>query len=364
MFLPPDSSDPSLARSMAGEIGDLVKSLAGPVKIMEVCGTHTVALRKHGIHSLLPETVRLISGPGCPVCVTPAGYIDNALELARREDVLIATFGDMLKVPGSDGRSLASLQGKGRVRMVYSPSELLALARSRKGPVVFLGIGFETTIPTVASVFLESMEMGLANLFLYTAFKTVPLALKTLLQDPSRDIDAFLLPGHVSVVIGRKAYGFLEEPGGIPGVIAGFEPVDMLYAILLIVRQLASGRSAVENAYPRAVREEGNGKARAVIHRLLQPVDDLWRGLGRIPQSGMGLKESFRRIDAASRFGIPEVRDYEPPGCLCGKVIQGKAVPADCALFGQRCTPDTPVGPCMVSSEGTCAAHLRYGGTG
>jgi hydrogenase expression/formation protein HypD len=363
MSLQSDFSDPLLAKPIVDEIGDLAGGFPGTVKIMEVCGTHTVSLRKHGIHSLLPGNVKLISGPGCPVCVTPTGYIDNALHLAEREDVLIATFGDMLKVPGSAGISLASLTGRGRVRMVYSPTELIALAQSRSGPVVFLGIGFETTIPTVAAIFLRAAEMGLENLYLYTAFKTIPGPLKILLTDPSRDIQAFMLPGHVSVIIGRSAYSFLEEADGIPGVITGFEPLDMLYGILLVLRQLASGTNRVENAYPRAVREDGNARAREVIDKLLHPVDAMWRGLGMLPDSGMGLKEEYRRFDAAPSFGISKIEDYEPPGCLCGKVIQGKVIPTDCSLYAGQCTPDHPVGPCMVSSEGTCAAYLRYGGT-
>ncbi len=325
---------------------------------MEVCGTHTVALRRAGIHSLLPENVILVSGPGCPVCVTPSSYIDNALKLVEEKQARIATFGDMMKVPGSNGRSLSTFTGTGQVKMIYSPAELLDMIGTE--PVVFLGIGFETTIPAVASVFLAAHRKKLKNLFLYTAFKTVPNALRALLKDPHSKIDGFLLPGHVSVIIGRQAYAFLEGERGVPGVIAGFEPVDMLLGILMILRQLHAKACLVENAYPRAVREEGNSKARAVIDELLEPRDDLWRGLGTIPLSGMGLREAFAERDAAYVFGLPELVDRDPPGCLCGSVIQGKNTPTDCHLFGKGCTPDHPVGPCMVSSEGTCAAYLRY----
>jgi hydrogenase expression/formation protein HypD len=356
-----DLSDPDLARPILKEIEDIAVNLNRRIQIMEVCGTHTVALRKAGIHSILPSNVVLVSGPGCPVCVTPASYIDNAVHLIQEKHARIATFGDMMKVPGSDGRTLSGFAGKGRVRMVYSPVELLEIRESGPDPVVFLGIGFETTIPTVASVFLKAHKMKLKNLYLYAAFKTVPTALKALLSDTESKIDGFLLPGHVSVIIGREAYAFLEEPGGLPGVITGFEPVDMLLGILMILRQVRSETHRVENAYPRAVREEGNQKARAVIEELLEPRDDLWRGLGKIPMSGMGLKSAFSEMDPVAVFGLPNLVDYDPPGCLCGNVIQGKSLPTDCSLFGGQCTPDHPVGPCMVSSEGTCAAHLRYG---
>lgn len=356
-----DLSDPDLARPILKEIEEIAGNLTKRVQIMEVCGTHTVALRRAGIHSLLPRNVVLVSGPGCPVCVTPASYIDNALNLIQEKQVLIATFGDMMKVPGSDGRSLSAFAGKGRVRMVYSPAELFEMKESTPDPVVFLGIGFETTIPTVASVFLKAHRMKVKNLYLYAAFKTVPNALMALLSDTESKIDGFLLPGHVSVIIGRKAYAFLEESGGVPGIVAGFEPVDMLLGILMILRQIRLGTNRVENAYPRAVREDGNQKARAVIGELLEPRDDLWRGLGTIPMSGMGLKSSFAEMDPVAVFGLPDLVDNDPPGCLCGSVIQGKHVPTECSLFGGGCTPDHPVGPCMVSSEGACAAYLRYG---
>ncbi len=374
-----------LARPLVREIRELAESLDREMRIMEVCGTHTVALRRSGIHSFLPDNVRMISGPGCPVCVTPTGYIDNALALLEEKDCVIATFGDMLKVPGSEGRSLSRYMGTGRVRIVYSPAELIEMAREADGQsggsirlqpggfirlqsdgspaksVVFLGIGFETTIPAIASVFLNTGELGIENLYLYTAFKTVPLALRALLKAPDRHFDAFLLPGHVSVILGTEPYEFLKQPGGVPGVITGFEPIDLLSGILAVLRLLAAGENRVENAYPRAVRKEGNPRARAVMNRLLYPVDELWRGLGVIPLSGMQLKPEFAALDAAGRFDLPEIRDFDPPGCSCAQVIQGKLLPYQCPLFGRPCTPEKPIGPCMVSSEGSCAAHFRYG---
>lgn len=355
------SDERRLASLLVDRIREQADRIGRPVKLMEVCGTHTVELRRQGIHSLLPASVTTVSGPGCPVCVTPTGYIDNALSLARSGQAVVASFGDMVKVPGADGKALSSLMGSGSVRLLYSPSELPALARSSNRPVVFLGIGFETTIPTVVSALVQAREQGIDNLFLYTAFKVVCPALRFLLADPDHGIDAFLLPGHVSVILGPEAYAFLEQEGGRPGVITGFEPLDMLSGILLSLRQIARGESRVENAYPRAVKPGGNPLARAIMERVLEPADERWRGIGVIPGGARKLRREFADADAATRFSLPEAGDQEAPGCLCASVIAGKAKPPDCALFGRRCTPDNPVGPCMVSSEGTCAAYFRYG---
>jgi hydrogenase expression/formation protein HypD len=349
------------ASRLVGEIHRTAEKVAGQIRIMEVCGTHTVALRRYGIHSLLPAKIRFISGPGCPVCVTPSGFVANALKLIEERGATVATFGDMVKVPDPSGRSLSAYQGSGKLRIVYSPRELPALARETSGPLVFLGIGFETTAPTIAAAFLRAREEGIENLFLAPAFKTVPAALRALVSDPECAIDAFLLPGHVSVVIGLEPYRFLAEEYGIPGVVGGFEPIDMLAAILRIVRQLAEGKAVIENAYGRAVRDGGNEEARCAIERLFEPTSALWRGMGRLEDSGLGLKNEMRSMDADKAFGLSEIVDHDPIGCLCAEVIQGKATPLQCPLFGRRCTPDRPVGPCMVSSEGTCAAYLKYG---
>jgi hydrogenase expression/formation protein HypD len=305
--------------------------------------------------------VRLLSGPGCPVCVTPAGYIDIALSLLDRPGLVLATFGDMLKVPGASGSSLVSRLGSGRLRILYSPAELPALARGASGPVVFLGVGFETTAPTVAAAFLQAAREGVDNLFLFAAFKTVPPALRALLADKESRLDAFLLPGHVSAVLGLEPYRFLEGPGGLPGAVTGFEPLDLLEGILALLRQLRAGTHRVENAYARVVRPGGNHRAREVLAELLEPEDALWRGLGLIPGSGLRLRESYRRLDAAARFELPAVWNSEPPGCGCVWVLLGRLEPEACPLFGRACTPEEPVGPCMVSSEGSCAAAFRYG---
>ena len=360
----PDTAfhDPELGKSLRQEIERIEAGIEKPVRLMEVCGTHTVALRRHGIHSLLPDSIHLISGPGCPVCVTPAGYIDNAIRLIEKHGCVIASFGDMVKVPGGDGRSLSAFLGSGKVRIIYSPSELDGLADEVSGPVVFLAIGFETTIPVVLAGFKKALALGRTNLFLYTAFKTVPPALKFLLSDTNHQLDGFILPGHVSIIIGEAGYKFLEEPGGIPGVITGFEPLDMLAGIRALLGLVREESSRVENQYPRAVRPTGNAQAIKIISEYLEDEDARWRAIGTIPASGLRLKDVFEGYDASKIFDLQEEEDAHAPGCLCGSVIQGKVVPPQCAFFGNRCTPDRPIGPCMVSSEGTCAAYLRYGG--
>jgi hydrogenase expression/formation protein HypD len=355
------SEERELASALVAEIERTAAGIGRPVRIMEVCGTHTVELRRQGIHSLLPRGIALVSGPGCPVCVTPAGYVDNALTLAESGRAIIASFGDMLKVPGSSGRSLTSLSAGGRAKLVYSPTELIEIARTTDAPVVFLAVGFETTIPTVISSLLDAGSRGIDNLYLYTAFKTVPPALRFLLANTAHGIDGFLLPGHVSVVIGADAYGFLEGPGGRPGVITGFEALDMLLGILMVLRQVRKGTHRVENAYPRAVRPGGNPLARNMMESMLEPRDETWRGLGVIPGAALGLRPAFADRDAAKVFSLPAAADPEAPGCICARVVSGMATPPQCPLFGARCTPDDPVGPCMVSSEGTCAAYFRYG---
>lgn len=352
-------------RELAGSIVEAIRSTAGrigrTVRLMEVCGTHTVELRRQGIHALLPRSVRLVSGPGCPVCVTPAGYIDNALAVAESGRATVASFGDMLKVPGSTGVTLSSLAGKGRVKLLYSPSELPSLAERSAAAVMFLAIGFETTIPTVLAALLEARSRGLENLLLYTAFKTVVPALRFLLARAGAGIDGFILPGHVSAIIGTEAYSFLSGDGGIPGVVTGFEPLDMLLGIHLALRQIEAGTHDVQNAYPRVVRPEGNRKALDLMAQCLEPGSDRWRGLGRIEGASLRLRPELAACDAEKRLDLPEAADIDSPGCLCARVIAGEAQPPECGLFARRCTPEDPVGPCMVSTEGTCAAWFRYG---
>ena len=356
----PDGTTAILVR----RIQTVAAGIGRPLRIMEVCGTHTVALRRHGIHSLLPASIRTLSGPGCPVCVTPTSYVDNALRLVEEHDAVVATFGDMLRVPGSDGSTLARHLGSRRVRIVYSPLDAPAIAREAGGrPVVFLGVGFETTAPTIATVFERVHADGPANLLLYSALKTVPRALQALVEDSSLGIDGLLLPGHVSAVIGAAAYRELSRASRpLPAVIAGFEPLDMLLAIGELLELIRDGRAEVRNAYPRVVREQGNPHARAVMERVLEPTTEPWRGMGMLAGAALRLRPEMESLDAARAFGLSTGSRPDPPGCRCAAVVRGAVAPPECPLFGRTCTPDTPVGPCMVSSEGTCAAHFRYGG--
>lgn len=356
--------NPASARGILGRLRDAAADIGRPVRLMEVCGTHTVALRRHGIHSLLPRSIRMLSGPGCPVCVTPTGYIDNALRLVERPDTVVATFGDMLRVPGTLGKSLALHLGSGRVRVVYSAADLPAIAdgQGAGGSVVFLGVGFETTAPTIASVFAHAIDEGRRNLLLYSALRTIPPALQALIADGELAIDGFLLPGHVSAVIGADAYGFLARAHrGVPAVIAGFDALDMLLAVTELVELVRDGTRAVRNAYRRVVRPEGNPQARAVVARLFQPSTEPWRGMGSLPGASLALRPEYASLDAASVFGLCTAAAPDPPGCACAAVVRGAASPPECPLFGGACTPDQPIGPCMVASEGTCAAHFRYG---
>jgi hydrogenase expression/formation protein HypD len=304
--------------------------------------------------------VDLVSGPGCPVCVTSAGYVDTAIALAER-GVILATFGDMIHVPGTQGSLVECRERGGRIEVCYAPSMTLDIARRHPADsVVFLAIGFETTIGPVVTLVDRGMAEGIGNLSLLTAFKLVPPALRVLLDDPELGIDAFLCPAHVSAIIGANAYIPFAGPDGVPCVIAGFEPLDILLGIERILRQIVEGRSEVENTYDRVVRPDGNPKARAYIARYLEPSTAVWRGVGAIPLSGLELRKDYRTFDACAVHGVKVEAKPEPPGCLCGDVIKGKLRPSECPLFGRRCTPDTPVGPCMVSSEGSCAASFKY----
>jgi hydrogenase expression/formation protein HypD len=328
---------------------------------MEVCGTHTMAIFRHGIRALLPETITLLSGPGCPVCVTAQGDIDAFVELARRDDVILATFGDLMRVPGS-GSSLQRESAAGAdVRVVYSAMDAVALARQEPGrQVIFLGVGFETTAPTIAAAILVAQQTAVDNFTVYSAHKTVPAALRALMDNPQVKIDGFLLPGHVSVIIGVDAYRPFFERYGTPGVVAGFEPVDILRGVLELVTMIETGAPELGNAYPRAVTNQGNLQAREVMAQVFEPCDASWRGLGMIPGSGLVIRPALAAFDAMRRFGLTVSDTPEPKGCACGDILSGTRTPPECALFRKVCSPMNPVGPCMVSSEGTCAAYYRY----
>jgi hydrogenase expression/formation protein HypD len=335
-----------------------------PLRIMEVCGTHTMAIFRHGLRSLLPNNIELVSGPGCPVCVTAASHIDSFITLANRPGIHIVTFGDLYRVPGSarQNSSLAQAAGNGaRIDMVYSPMEALNIAKANPDEtVVFLGIGFETTTPTVAATILAAQEAGIDNFVVYSVHKLMPPALTALFNEDMA-IDGLLCPGHVSSIIGAEAYEPLVSRFGLPCVVAGFEAADILQALLMLLKQRNSGKAKVENAYTRVVSWAGNPRARAVVNKVFKPAPALWRGLGEIPASGLEIRPKYQQFDAKIRFDIRPVKASEPPGCRCGEILKGLKSPEDCPLFGKRCTPVTPVGPCMVSSEGTCAAFYRYG---
>jgi len=336
--------------------------LADAVQIMEVCGTHTMAIAEAGIRSLLPERVELLSGPGCPVCVTPAEVIDAVLELAMDPRVVIASYGDMLRVPGSvPGDSLQRRRALGaRVELVYSPMDAVELAaREQDREVVFLGVGFETTAPGTAAAILAARERGLKNFSVFSLLKTVEPALRALMAAEDFSVRGFLCPGHVATILGEKGFAFLPEEYGMPAVISGFEPEDILLSVYLLLRQIAEGRPRLQNEYTRAVSPEGNRLAQKILDECFVPRRDLWRGLGEIDGSGLALREELADFDAERRFGL-RAGPARPTACRCGEVITGRLRACDCPLFGGRCTPEDPVGPCMVSSEGACAAAYKY----
>lgn len=348
-----------LAEKIAGAIGKI--PLERPLSLMEVCGTHTHAIARFGIRSMLPEKINLLSGPGCPVCVTPNDYIDHALALAELPGVIISTFGDMFRVPGSYS-SLQEMKSRGcDIRVVYSPRDALNLSvKNPQKKVVFLGVGFETTAPAIAASILEAKAGGIDNFFALAGFKTLPNALHALAEMPGLNLDGLICPGHLSVVTGTGIYREMAEKFKVACVVTGFEPLDILDGIRLLVLQIAEGRAEVENEYSRIVRTEGNMKALSIMNEVFEAVDSRWRGIGVIPGSGLAFRKEYADFDASMVFdvAIPEPRYAK--GCVCGQILTGVKIPLDCPLFAGTCTPENPVGACMVSSEGTCAAYYRY----
>lgn len=332
-----------------------------PMKVMEVCGTHTMSIFRNGIRDLLPQTISLVSGPGCPVCVTPQGYIDEAAGLARRKEVIICTFGDMLRVPGNHTSLLKEKAAGHDVRVLYSPFDALEIAAEYPlKKVVFLGIGFETTAPVVGLTILDAARRGIGNYSVFAAHKQVPPAMQSLAADAELQLDGFLCPGHVSTVIGVQPYRFLAEKHKLPAVIAGFEITDILHGLVVLAEMIRQGRPAVANAYPRAVAETGNPSALAVLDRVFTTGESAWRGLGVIPQSGLAIRPEFERFDAARLFGMEGLDRTVPNGCSCGDILRGRKTPPECQLYKKTCTPESPMGACMVSTEGTCAAYYKY----
>jgi hydrogenase expression/formation protein HypD len=331
------------------------------ISIMEVCGTHTVSIFRSGIKSTLNPQIRLISGPGCPVCVTDASYIDTVLKLAERPDVLIATYGDMMRVPGKDSSLEATRARHNNVSVVLSTMDAVELAKKNPGKtVVFVAVGFETTTPATAVAVKEAKSLGLKNFTVYSAHKLVVPAMEALLSGRNTNIDAFLCPGHVSVIIGSDAYKPVVSKYGKPCVVAGFEPMQIIEGLAEICRILAKGTPEVTSVYHAAVTPHGNTTAWGIIQQYFRPSDGYWRGVGLIPASALVLKDEYAQFDTLKRFDVSEDRFMEHTHCRCGEVICGLIDPPDCAIFGAACTPDNPVGPCMVSSEGSCAAWYKY----
>ncbi len=349
-------------RLAARLVEEIRRAATRPWTLMEVCGGQTHSIVKYGIDELLPAGVELVHGPGCPVCVTPLEMIDRAHAIARRPGVIFCSFGDMLRVPGSNGDLFQIKAEGGDVRIVYSPLDCLKLARAHPGrQVVFFAIGFETTAPANAMAVWQARAQGLANLSLLVSHVLVPPAIAAILESPSNRVRAFLGPGHVCAVMGWTEYEPLAERYGVPMVITGFEPLDLLEGILMAIRQLEQGRAAVENQYARAVGRDGNLEARKMIGRVFEVCDRAWRGIGVIPRSGYRLREEFHAHDAQRIFQVESVRATEPAVCISGQVLQGYKKPHECPAFGTQCTPQTPLGATMVSAEGACAAYYNYG---
>jgi len=350
---------------MIEKIKELTKKAGRPVRLMEVCGTHTVAIFRHGIRNLLPEGISLLSGPGCPVCVTSVEDVEKAMAIAKKENIIFTTFGDMMRVPGID-KNLSDVRAEGAdIRVVYSPMDALKIASDNKDKrVVFFATGFETTSPSVAGTLFEADRLTIENFYIYSAHKLVPPALDALLGSGEVNVDGFILPGHVSTIIGSRPYEFIVEKYKKPSVITGFDAEDILQGINMLLEQIVSNNAEVEIQYKKVVREEGNPKAVAIMNEYFEPADAYWRGIGVIPLSGLILREKFRYRDVNSLFDISitfSSGSQEPQGCSCGEILRGLKTPDQCPLFGCACTPDSPVGACMVSTEGSCAAYYKYG---
>jgi len=347
-------------KNVVAEISRKISGLNVSANLMEVCGTHTMALFRHGIRGLLPRNIKLLSGPGCPVCVTSEADIDAMIGLCDVPDVIITTFGDMMKVPGSKGSLLEKRADGVDIRVVYSPLDALKIAsEERSRPVIFLGVGFETTAPTVAATIIDAREKGLSNFYVYSAHKLIPPAIRALLNADDVRIDGFLLPGHVSVIIGSDAYDFILKDYGVPAVVAGFEPVDILSAIYGVLKH-----GKVENKYSRVVSKKGNIKAQKVMNEVFEVADADWRGFGVIKNSGLEIKKKYLRFNAKEKFEIRRPSGKKrKSSCICGEVLRGIKIPTDCRMFAKSCSPEKPKGPCMVSTEGACAAYYKYGRT-
>ncbi len=365
--------DPEIAKSLVERIHAV--PVTGEVKFMEVCGSHTMAISRSGIRRMLPDHVKLLSGPGCPVCVTAQEDIDIMLAFGRIENVIVTTFGDMIRVPGTVGSLLNEKSNGADVRVVYSTLDALAIAREHPDKrVVFLGVGFETTVPTIARSIEVAHDEGILNYSVFLRGKTIPIPMEVLASDPEIGLHGFLCPAHVSAIIGTNSYQGLVDKYHLPCVAAGFEPLDILQGVLMLLRQVSEGRAVVENEYSRVATSQGNPAALALMDRFLEPVDANWRGIGVIPATGLSIRSEFAQWDAEWIFAdeiqsiVEDLLSQQEASvwqamhkaCQCGEVLKGKIIPPQCPLFGKACTPQNPVGPCMVSSEGSCAAYYRF----
>ena len=359
--------DPAAARALVERITALAPRLAAtrtrPLQLMEVCGGHTHTISKYGIEAMLPESIELVHGPGCPVCVLPMGRVDDCIALAGQPEVIFTTFGDAMRVPGSKGSLLQARAEGADVRMVYSPLDALKLARANPDrQVIFFALGFETTMPSTAFTVLQAEAEGIGNFSVFCNHITIVPTVKAVLDSPELMLDGFLGPGHVSMVIGNRPYEFIAQRYAKPIVVAGFEPLDILQSIWMLLRQLDEGRCEVENQYGRAVQHAGNPQSLAAIERVFELREFFeWRGLGSIDHSGVRLRAEFAGFDAERRFAVPNIRIADPKACQCGEVLKGVIKPRQCKVFGSACTPDTPLGALMVSSEGACAAAFSQG---
>lgn len=355
-------SNSKITQMLAEKIRNTAKKIKKNIALMEVCGTHTVAIFKSGIKSILPDNIKLISGPGCPVCVTPNNYLDRAIALSRSEDIIVCTFGDMMKVPGSSSSLEKEKTGGNDIRIIYSTLDALKIAQENPDKkIIFLGVGFETTAPTVAVALKEARRKKIRNFYVLSAHKLVPPALRFLAESKDLRVDGFICPGHVSTIIGTKPYEFLVREFEIPCVISGFEPLDLFQAIYILLKQIKNKKPEIANQYFRAVKLYGNQKALNLMDEIFEKEDSIWRGIGIIPGSGLKIKDEYREFDAQEKIEVEVEKSREPKGCLCGLVIQGKKTPLDCPFFAVKCNPQSPIGPCMVSSEGSCQAYYKYG---
>ena len=353
--------DPAAARALIARITEVAGD--DHFKFMEVCGGHTHTIYRHGIEHVLPDTVELVHGPGCPVCVIPVGRVDDAIAVAQTDGVIFTSFGDMMRVPGSSGNLLEAKARGADVRFVYSPLDALRIAvETPDRDVVFFAVGFETTAPSTALTLLRARELGVTNFRVFCNHVTIVPPIKAILESPDLRLDGFLGPGHVSTVVGNRPYRFVTEQYGKPLVTTGFEPLDVLQAIDMLLAQIREGRCEIENQYARVVRDEGNPRALAVLAEVfeLRPHFE-WRGLGFISQSALKLRPEFAAFDVEEHYRIPGVRVADPKACQCGEVLKGVIKPWECKVFGTACTPETPIGTCMVSSEGACAAYYNFG---